>query len=470
MNLRSAALAALLLCVPVFAQIDTGSIVGTVEDASGAAVPKATVTLTNLGTNVVTTTTTNEAGGYQFNALTPGRYTVKASAAGFASQVVSDVEIHVQSRPNVDFSLKPGQISEVVQVEAVAPLLQTQSADVGGVVQSQTIRDLPLNGRRYADLALLEAGVQKNLTNPNNPAPDRFSSNGNLELQNYFSLDGVDNNSQSTNLQEGSVQVVQPPPDALQEFRVQTRTYSAEFGTSAGAVINASMKTGTNGFHGDLWEFLRNSKLDANSFFNNARGVPRGRFSQNQYGATLGGPVIKNRTFFFGDFQRFSSRRATSVGSVVPTPLMKQGNFTELGIPVPNSRVASQAGCISGNVIAASCLDPTGVQLLALYPDPNVPDAVARQGRPRSWTGGTNYNYQYSVPNDTNSWDVRVDHNLSSNHRIFGRYSDYDVNRQDPPWTSDVVAGNGNFATQYDNVGRGVALAWSGVLSPVDVE
>ena len=215
-------------------------------------------------------------------------------------------------------------------VKEQTPLLDTETADVGGVVQEQQILDLPLNGRRYADLALLEPGIQNNLTNTNNTAPDRFSSNGNLETQNYFALDGIDNNSGSTNLQEGSVQTVQPPPDALQEFRVQTRTYSAEFGTSAGAVINATIKSGTNGFHGDVWEFVRNNDFDANTFFNNAGGVPRGHFSQNQFGGTIGGPIIKNRTFFFFDVQDFTSRKRTTILSTVPTPLMKTGNFTEL--------------------------------------------------------------------------------------------------------------------------------------------
>src|SRR5439155_6022378 len=186
-----------------------------------------------------------------------------------------------------------GQVSQVVEVTAATPLLQTQTADVGGVVGARQIVDLPLNGRRYADLALLEPGVQKYYS-ANNPAPDRFSSNGNLELQNDFLLDGIGNNSGSTNLQEFSVQVVQPPPDALQEFKVQTRTYSAEFGASAGAVVNASVKSGTNQLHGNLWEFVRNNKFDANTFFNNANGVAIGHFSQNQFGGTIGGPIRKD--------------------------------------------------------------------------------------------------------------------------------------------------------------------------------
>ncbi len=467
-NIRPMLALATLLASAAFAQIDTGSIVGTVRDPSGAAIPKATVTLTNKATNQVQTTATNQSGEYQFNALHPGNYSVRAVISGFSAQAIDDVPIDVQSRPSIDFTLQVGSVTQTLEVQSIAPLLNTQTADVGGVVQQQQINDLPLNGRRYADLALLEPGIQKNLTNPNNTAPDRFSSNGNLETQNYFSLDGVDNNSGSTNLQEGSVQTVQPPPDALQEFRVQTRTYSAEFGTSAGAVINASIKSGSNQFHGDVWEFLRNSRLDANPFFNNLNGVPLGHFSQNQFGGTIGGPVIKDKTFFFFDAQDFTSRKVTPVGpSTVPTPLMKAGNFTELKAGVlKGSNVAGQGACISGGIIAPSCLDPAAVKLLSLFPDPNIPSAVAVQGVPSSWTGGSNYTFQYPVPVDTFSYDVRIDHTINQNNRIFGRFSDYTVDRQDPPWTSNPTAGNGNFATQYHIRGKSVALAWTDAVSP----
>src|SRR5215467_5448328 len=405
------------------AQIDTGAIVGTVRDASGAAVPRASVELTNSATGLKRGTTTNDAGEYQFTALPPGNYSGQATAAGFGPQAQNDIELHVQSRPSVDFSLKVGDVRQAVEVQASGVMLQTQSADVGGVVQEKQIKDLPLNGRRYADLALLEAGIQKNVTNPNNQAPDRFSSNGNLETQNYFSLDGVDNNSGSTNLQEGSVQTVQPPPDALQEFRVQTRTYSAEFGTSAGAVINASLKSGANSFHGDVWEFVRNNRFDANTFFNNAGGVPRGHFSQNQFGGTIGGPIFKHKTFFFGDAQDLRSSKATTLLSAVPTQLMKTGNFTELKANLAAPGVTGQSACVTGNVIAQSCIDPVGSKLLALYPDPNVPSLVARQGIPGSWTGASNYQFQYGIPNNTYTWDARIDHNINDNNRIFGRIS-----------------------------------------------
>lgn len=449
------------------AQIDTGSIVGTVRDSSGAAIPKASVTLTNKATAQTSTTVTNGVGEYQFQSVHPGNYSVKAVANGFSTQEFSDVNVDVQSRPSIDFTLQVGNVSQTLEVQSITPLLDTQTAELGGVVNEQQIVDLPLNGRRYADLALLEAGTFKAPNNEvANAAADRFSSNGNLETQNYFSLDGIDNNSGSTNLQEGSVQTVQPPPDALQEFRLQTRTYSAEFGNSAGAVVNASIKSGTNQFHGDLWEFLRNDKLNANTFFNNAGGVSKGHFSQNQFGGTFGGPIIKEKTFFFVDSQGFLSRQAVTELSVVPTPLMKIGNFTELKPTLTPSRVAGQGGCIAGNIIAPSCLDPVAMNLLNLYPNPNIPSAVARQGIPGSWTGNNNYQFVYSVPNDTYSYDVRIDHTINANNRIFGRFSDYNVNRQDPPWTGNPIAGNGNFATQYYIIGKSVALSWTDVLSP----
>ncbi len=464
---NAAALVLIAFFAPALnAQIDTGSIVGIIRDPSGGAIAKATVTLTNAANGVSKSTSSNDGGEYQFPALPPATYSVQVTAPGFSAQVENNIELHVQSRPSIDFTLKVGIVSEVVEVENQLALLSTQSADVGGVVQEKQIRDLPLNGRRYADLALLEPGIQKNLTNGNNQAPDRFSSNGNLETQNYFSLDGIDNNSGSTNLQEGSVQTVQPPPDAIQEFRVQTRTYSSEFGTSAGAVINVSLKSGTNRIHGDVWEFIRNNRLDANTFFNNAGRLPRGHFSQNQYGGTIGGPIIKNKTFFFFDAQDFTARKATTILSTVPTPLMKTGNFTELKPTLADPKVAGQSGCISGNIIAPSCIDPVAAKLIALYPTPNLPSAVANFGKPGSWTGGTNYQFPYSVPTDTTTFDVRADHNFTSNSRIFARYSNYSVDRQDPPWTGDPIAGNGNFSTQYVIRGKSVAVAWTDLVAP----
>ncbi len=466
----------LVVCaLPAFGQVDRGAIAGRVMDSSGAVVPKASITVTNKATGVAITTPVNDSGEYQVLALIPGSYTVKASADGFESVLRDDIELHVQDRLSIEFVLKVGSMTQEVVVTGGEPLLQTQTADVGNVVDTQLVNDLPLNGRRYADLALLEPGVQKFYA-ANNPAPDRFSVNGNLELQNNFLLNGVDNNSWSENLQEFSVQVVQPPPDAVQEFRVQTRTYSTEFGNSAGAVINATIKSGTNQYHGNLFEYLRNAALDANSWVNNANPIngkplPKGHFVQNQFGGTFGGPIIKDKTFFFGDFERFSSRESTTIQSTVPTPLMKAGNFTELPFALSDSTVPGQSGCYVGNILQATsstgqtCLDPVAAKLMALLPDPNKPSLVALQGTPGSWKSQSNYLFPAPVPDDVYSFDGRVDHNLNQTNRLFGSYSYRHLSRQDPPWTSNGVIGSGNFATQYRIHTQSLALGWTRTLS-----
>ena len=450
---------------PAFAQIDRGAIVGTVRDTSGALVSKATVTVTSKDTGVALTTPVNDVGEYQLLALLPGTYVVKASAQGFETAVRDGIVVHLQDRLSLNFTLRVGSVAEQVVVTESEPLLQTQSANLGNVIDTQRVNDLPLNGRRYADLALLEPGVQKFYA-ANNPAPDRFSVNGNLELQNNFLLNGVDNNSWSENLQEFSVQVVQPPPDAVQEFRVQTRSYDTEFGNSAGAVINVAIKSGTNAYHGNLFEYLRNAVLDANSWINNRNNVPRGGFTQNQFGGTFGGPIVKNKTFFFGDFERFTSRQSTTITSTVPTPLMKAGNFTELPYALNDSSVSGQSGCRSGNVILSTCVDPVAAKLMTLLPDPNITSpTVGPLGVPGSWTGAPNYLFATSVQDDVYSFDGRIDHNLSQNNRLFGSYSYRHLNRQDPPWTSNGAIGSGNFATQYRIHTQALALGWTRTVS-----
>lgn len=264
------------------------------------------------------------------------------------------------------------------------------------------------------------------------------------------------------------MQVVQPPPDALQEFKIQTRTYSAEFGNSAGAVVNATLKSGTNGYHGDLYEFFRNKVLDANTWINNLTGMPRGGFSQNQFGGTFGGPIKKDKLFFFGDLERFTSRQGTTVQSTVPTPLMTQGNFTELPYVLANPQVPGQSGCYVGNIIQAGCFDPVAQKLMGLVAGtatPNIPSAVAVEGTPGSWTGAPNYVFASSIPDDAYSLDGRIDYTLSPKDQIFGSYSYRHVNKQDPLWTSNPVIGNGNFATQYRWHQQSLALGWTHTLS-----
>ena len=453
--------------LPAFGQIDRGAIAGRILDSSGAVVPSATVTITNKATGVAVTTSVDSDGEYQVLTLIPGTYSVRVTATGFDSVLRDNINLHVQDHLSINFALKVGSVSTEIVVTGGEPALETQSADLGSIVNEQRINDLPLNGRRYADLALLEPGVDKFYA-PANPAPDRFSANGNSELQNNFLLDGIDNNSFSENLQELSMQVVQPPPDALQEFKIQTRTYSAEFGNSAGAVVNATLKSGTNGYHGDLYEFFRNKVLDANTWINNLTGMPRSGFSQNQFGGTFGGPIKKDKLFFFGDLERFTSRQGTTVQSTVPTPLMTQGNFTELPYALANPQVPGQSGCYVGNIIQPGCFDPVAQKLMGLVAGtatPNIPSAVAVEGQPGSWTGAPNYVFATSIPDDAYSLDGRIDYTLSSKDQIFGSYSYRHVNKQDPLWTSNPVIGNGNFATQYRWHQQSLALGWTHTLS-----
>ena len=451
--------------VGAFAQLDTASIVGTVRDSSNAVIPGATITATQSGTGVTQTALTNEKGEYVFPTLKIGTYDVAAELQGFRRAVRQQLELHVQDRPEVNFTLIVGQLSEEVVVTAKAALLETQTADMGYAVDQRQVTDLPLLGRRYAELALLTTGVVVAPAGLTSRGEDTFFNvNGNFATWNNFTLDGADNNSFSTNLQERSAQVVQPPVDALQEFRVQTRTYSAEFGKAAGAVINASIKQGANTFRGNAFEFFRGDALTANTYENNAAGRPKGEFRQNIAGGTLGGPLVKGQTFFFGDYQATRTNRALTQTAVVPTPLMRAGNLTELARGLTTSSFAP-AGCVNPatSTISAACFDPVAQKILGLYPLPNIPSAIAAQGRPGSF-GVPNFISNGILNNDVNQFDLRVDHNISRNRgQFFGRYSYMNTVRHEPPVLNDPVA-SGDFASDILNKGQSAVGGWSRVF------
>jgi hypothetical protein len=475
MRFKNVILSAILMTASVaaMAQIDTGSIVGTVTDSTGAVIPQAPISVKNQATGVQATVTTNAQGQYESIALIPGVYSVSSILSGFAPQTFKDIRVDVQSHIAINFKLNVGgAMQEVTVSDSTAGQLQTQSADLGGVVNTQTINDLPLNGRNYAQLALLDPGVGKYYAGPNEVS-DGFSVNGNSELQNYFALDGVDNNSNSANLIESSTQAVQPPPDALEEFRIQTRTYSAEFGNAAGGVVNASIKSGTNHFHGDAWDYLRNEDLDANDFFDNYYGNPRAPYKQNQFGGTIGGPIRRNRTFFFADYQQVLIHQKSTEYSTVPTLLMKGMSplepgvfdFKELnGIPL-TTVVPSQTGCIVGTVVQPQCIDPVGEKLLQAYPNPNIPSQVALAGQPGTF-GNSNYEYIVPVPNNTWSMDAKIDQTINEKNRIYGRYSLYHSDGVDPQWTSNPVIGTSNFAANTQTHGQSFVLSYIRTLSP----
>ena len=458
-----------LLCAGfALAQIDTATVVGTVQDPSGAAVPGATVAVTNLATNVAQTVTAGPNGEYVVTGLKVGTYSVTVTAPGFKKFVQTGVGLSVQDRRQVDARLELGAVTQTVRVESTVPLLQTQSANQGHVIGSQQVVDLPLNGRQYATLALLTPGATVTVPHQLARAEGVFVVNGNESFQNNYILDGIDNNSFSTNLQEQSAQVVQPAVDSLAEFKMQTRTYDAEFGRNAGSEVIASIKSGTNEFHGDVYEFIRNASLDANDFFLNRAGESKPRFQQNQFGATLGGPIRKDHTFFFVNYEGSRTNQGTAYLGTVPTPLMRAGNFTELS-PVPTSPkipgLSQFANCLSAGILNPACVDPTAAKIFALYPMPNT--NVAQQGVPGGFVGN-NYIAAPVKTHNTDQGSIRIDHRFRDSDSLFGHFAVFDLRQFLPGIFAPVnpIADGALNTTQGKNDDRGtsVALSWTHVF------
>src|SRR5438552_3079920 len=315
---------------PLQAQVDTGSILGTITDASGAAISGAKVTLTNEGTGAALSTTTGADGVYKFTPLKVGSYKVTASYQGFQTITQTNIEVNVGTDVVINFNLKPGAVTQTVEVVAAVPVLQTQNASVGQVIDSRSVNDLPLNGRNFTFLAQLSAGVNTPQADTRgNAANGAFAANGLRPAQNNYLLDGIDNNSDTVDFLNGTNFVVLPPVDAVAEFKVQTSGFSAEYGRSGAAVLNATIKSGSNEFHGAAWEFFRNDKFDAADRIENAGGTPKGALRQNQFGLSSGGPVIKNKIFFFADYEGLRRRQGTVLTGTVPTLAERNSGFTD---------------------------------------------------------------------------------------------------------------------------------------------
>src|SRR5579871_4551656 len=319
---------------PLQAQVDTGSITGTVTDPSGAVVNGAKVTLTNEGTGTVLSMNAKADGVYDFSPVRIGTYRLEVAAPGFKTEAKTHVVVDVSARVLVDFKLLPGAVSETIEVTSEAPVLQSQDASVGQVVDQRNVNNLPLNGRNFTFLAQLAAGVNTPQADTRgNASTGAFAANGNRPAQNNYMLDGVDNNSDTVDFLNGTNFVVLPPVDAIQEFKVETSDFSAEYGRSGAAVLNATIKSGTNQFHGAVWEFFRNDKLDAPDYFEDAGGIKKGELRQNQFGGTIGGPVIKNKVFFFGDYEGLRRIQGTILTGNVPTAAERSSgysNFSDL--------------------------------------------------------------------------------------------------------------------------------------------
>src|SRR3954466_2275886 len=329
MNRRTkfAGLSALLLTAGLlFAQFETAEVLGAVRDASGGAVPKAAVTLTNQDTNIQLRTATDDNGNFDFFNVRVGRYTVTVEHAGFSRASATDIAVNVNARQRVDVALKVGQVSESVEVVGAATALETDSSEHGQVINTHQIVELPLNGRNYSDLALLATNVHRSpiAAQPTTPREGAFNVNGMRSTYNNFLLDGVDNNAYSTSNQGFSNQVANPSPDAVAEFKVITSNFSAEYGRVGGAVVNVVMRSGTNQVHGTLYEFLRNTELNAVGYFKPNGGV-KPPLQRNQFGGTIGGPIVRNKTFFFGDYEGFRSIQKVLNFATIPSLADRSG-------------------------------------------------------------------------------------------------------------------------------------------------
>ena len=408
------------------AQFDTASVVGTVKDASGATVPDAKVTLTNTETGVSAIRNTSSDGNYEFANVRPGTYIVTAEKVGFSIALMDNVPVQVAARMRVDLSLAVGQLSEKVLVTAASPLVETDSSQRSQVITGEQMRELALNGREYSSLALLSTGVRQSALNKSNqgtPREGAFNVNGLRSTFNNFLIDGVDNNALGTSNQGFSNQVMQPPPDAVSEFRVVTNNQSAEYGRAAGATVNVAYRSGTNTIHGDAWEFFRDTKLNAETYFKPADGS-KPPLRRNQYGATLGGPIVKNKAFFFGDFEGFLQDRQATAFSTLPTSGQNSG-ILSVDVRDPRTGVTYPAG-------AQIPMTAFARKVLGGLPAPNVGGAA------------NNYSISQLFTNATDKAGGKVDVQVSPTLSLFGRYGWRDLSTNDQPAIPLPSGGGGN--------------------------
>jgi Carboxypeptidase regulatory-like domain/TonB dependent receptor len=478
----------------LWAQKDAGAIVGLVRDPSGAVVAGATVTVTDADRGTEVKITTNADGQYVASPLRIGHYTVAVEKTGFKKTIAGPVEVNIQDRVGVDVKLDPGMATQVVNVSSQGSQLETETSELGQVVDSHRINALPLNGRNYAQLALLGTGVAPAEPGSRVETTFGFSAGGARALQNNFLLDGIDNNANLGDVLNGAAYVVQPAVDAIAEFKVETNAYSAEFGRGNGAIMNAVIKSGTNQIHGDVWEFLRNEKFDATNALDIFGQQP---YKQNQFGFTLGGPVIKNKMFLFGDYEGLRIRQAKPQLSSVPTPAEIGGDFSALLDPTTpalavdangnptnqvaldcngnttyqgeifNSRLAQQGfagnpnglcgvpiggyiGGLPANMFNGTngSIDPLGGELASLFPAPNA----LQFGRQAFLSDPERSETE-------NKFDIRGDYTISQKDNMFTRYS-YGKDSNFLPSPFNNVLDGGSFQDGFsDNTAQGLAAS-----------
>lgn len=439
--------AALLCLISGIAFAQQSTVQGLVTDSSGAAAPGAVVTITNVGTRATQTTQSNSTGFYTVPFLPPGTYSIRAELSGFAPQTRNNVKVDVNAIVRTDFKLEVGAVEQAISVSAAAALLNTETTSVGQVIDNTRVVELPLNGRNYLQLAQLTNGVAPT-SGSRTESKGSFSALGARAYQMNVLLDGVDNNSRAEGGQLGyEAQAVTPSVDAVQEFKVVTNNNSAEYGYRMGGTVVVQTKSGGNEFHGSAYEFLRNDVTAANNFFANKAGQPRGIYKRNQFGGTLGGRIIKDRTFFFGSYEGTRERVGRNFTSTVPTPARLSGVFTDSDArpiydPATTRNVAGRwvRDLFPNATVPSSRFDPIVKQVLGWYPTPNQPGNV------------NNYFFAPSAASDTDQYDFRLDHTLSNAHRAFFRYSRRDLRNLDPgslplpgdggQWQTASVLGN----------------------------
>jgi len=505
-TLRRLFLPLLLACLSgaASAQKDTGSIVGTVKDQSGAVVAGAKVIVTDLERGQNFTATTSDAGEYVAGPLHVGRYSVTIEKSGFKKAVSEAVDLDVQQRIAVNISLEIGRQTEQVLVTGTAPLLETETSELGQVVDRKRVSNLPLNGRNFAQLALLSTGTAPSEPGARDEGGYGFSANGARSLQNNFLLDGVDNNSNLPDLLNETNFVIQPPVESLQEFKVQTNAYSAEFGRGNGAIVNAVIKSGTNQIHGSAWEFLRNNKFDGRNYFDPVGPVPQ--YQQNQFGATFGGPIVlphiyngMNRSFFFVDYEGYRVRQAQTQVAFVPPTAWRTGDFSSLidyttvtgtdckgvntyageifdaklastlpgptpgttipcGVPFQYDSTGQPLNIIPATplVTGGGSLDPLALRLAALYPTAGPID-------PNS---GNNFVANPVRKETRNNFDVRVDQKFSDKDNTFFRFSFEHQPSFIPGTFGGLADGGGFFSGDEDFSYRSFATSWTHIFKP----
>lgn len=424
------------------AQFDTSAVLGTIRDPAAKVVPGAVVKLLNLGTGIESQTVANDNGDYIFLNVRIGAYRLTVEQAGFTTATVEPVRVAVGARQRVDVELRIGQVTETVQVSEGIVAVESDSSDRGLVVVQRQVVDLPLNGRNYSDLALLSTGIrQSDYAFANPPREGSFNANGQRSIFNNFLLDGVDNNSYGTSNQGFSNQVVQLTPDAVGEFKVVTANASAEYGRSSGAVINATMKSGTNEFHGTAWEYLRNTELNAVGFFRPATGKPV--FQRNQFGFTAGGPVVKNRAFFFADYEGFRERQKFVVFSNLPTMDQRRGIF-----PVVVRNPLTGAEYAANTPLPAGAVTPFARKVLDELPEPNAP-------------GANNFRNLRADRNNSDKMDLKLDGQLKPSMTAFVRLSHRKQNYFQAPPIPGPSGGDGNGFIRILNQQMAAGWTWT---------